>query len=133
MIVRELPFEEWDRLEGLPFAANGLPDPSGCRVLVAEAPDGAILGVWSLMSAVFLEGLWVRPDQRGHSTVAGRLLLGMKQFLAMLGIQQAFTMTQAEAVKALALKAGFRPVPGDVLVLQDDPPPQLVFDLTEEA
>lgn len=119
MTIRELPFEEWDKLEGLPFVQNGLPDPSGTRLLVAETPDGQIVGTWALMSVVFLEGMWVHPDHR-KTTVTGRLVQGMKRFLHELGVYQSFTMTQTDEVRELAYKAGFQAVPGDVLVLHDE-------------
>jgi hypothetical protein len=116
--VRELPVEEWDRLRALPFAEKGLPDPRLTKILVAETPEGRIVGVWAAMTQVFLDGLWVAPDYRRTSWVAMKLLRGMRDLLRRLGIVQSFTLVQTTDVLCLATKAGFVRVQGDLCVLE---------------
>lgn len=120
MVTRELPPEEWYRLADYPIMANGPLDPSCCRIVVVENEDGDIVGVWSAMTAVWVEGLWVAEPYRKKSTVAGRLLAGMKGMLQYFGVRQCFTFTQTEYVAGLAMKAGFEPLPGQTFVLQLD-------------
>jgi hypothetical protein len=115
--VRLLPVEEWHRLEGLPFAQNGLPDPNLARILVAETPEGEIVGIWAAMAAVHLDGLWVAPSYRRASWVAVKLLKAMKVLLIELGIVQSFTIIESAEVLALATKAGFTRIRGDLCLL----------------
>lgn len=115
MTIRELPFEEWDKLDGLPFSANGLPNPDTCKVLVAEDAN-EIVSVWSVVTAKFLEGMWVREDHR-KTTVTGRMVQSMKSFLAKEQIESAYTIVQDSEVRRLAEKAGFDVIPGDFCVL----------------
>lgn len=115
--IRQLPFEEWDKLEGLPIATNGLPNPDTSAIIAAQDEDGNVIGVWAAMTPIVLEGLWIREDHR-HSTVAGRLLINMKQFLRSINVDRAFTLVQAPEIKALAEKAGFNAIPGDLMMLE---------------
>jgi hypothetical protein len=115
--VRQLPVDEWPRLEGLAFAQNGLPDPRLAAILVAETPEGEIVGVWSAMTAVHLEGLWVAPSHRRASWVAMKLLKGMKELLVRLGVRQSFTIVESTEVLLLATKAGFTRIRGDLCLL----------------
>ena len=75
MILRELPIEEWKRLEGwqlntvLPFAS-----PEFTRVLVVEDEDGAIIGAQALLSMIHWEGLQIAPDHQGKGAVLRALL-----------------------------------------------------------
>ena len=122
--VRVLPPEEFDRLADLPFATNGIPDPSLTVVLVAETPDQTIVGLWAVMTAVHLDGLWIAPAYRKTPHLGGKLLRGMKALLAQLGIPRAVTLVQTSDVLVLALKAGFTRVPGDSHAARPDGPPR---------
>lgn len=115
--VRELPVEEWDKLRDLPFGTNGLPNPAGAAVLVAEDGD-EIVGVWCAGTFVVLEGLWVKEEYRKTTFTAAKLLVGMKALLRALGIPQVVTLVQTEYVKKLAEKAGFNKVDGEVMELK---------------
>lgn len=119
MVIRVLPFEEWDKLDGFQISANGLPDPDTSIILVAETPAGEIVGTWEAVAPVILEGLWVREDHR-NSTVAGRMLSTMKSLLKNMNISKAYTIVQTSDVKALAEKAGFEMIPGEFCVLDLD-------------
>lgn len=116
MTVRQLPVEEWERLEGLPIATHGLPDPNFTIVFVVE-DEGLIVGTWSALTPVVLEGLWLRESYR-KTTAAGRLLVEMKQFLIDGGITAAYTLVQTPEVLALAEKAGFERLDGDFCMLK---------------
>ena len=120
-VTRQLPPEEWERLRDLPFAANGLPDPETTLILVDEIPAGEIVGIWALFLQPFLDGLWVHPEHR-HTVIAGQLLREMKALLQAHGITTAFTVVSDPAVMTLAYKAGFARAPGDLWLLQLQPP-----------
>jgi hypothetical protein len=117
---RVLPPEEWERLRGLPFATNGLPDPASSVIIVVETPDGEIVGLWALMLQPFLDGLWTHPDHQ-HKLAAGQLLRTMKAVLQEYGVSTAFTIISDPAVMALAHKAGFTRAPGDLWLLPIPP------------
>lgn len=114
--VRELPVEEWGKLEGYPIATNGLPDPDRCAVLVAEE-DGKIVGTWGVVFAPFLEGLWVDADYRQRTFTAAKMLIGMKHMLEDKKIPQALTLVQTPYVLELAQKAGFQVLDGDLCMI----------------
>lgn len=123
--VRILSAEEWHKLAELPIGATGIPDPERCHILVAETPDGEIVGTWALVTVPFLEGLWVKEEYREHSSIAGRLLSTMKSLLHSLGIFQSFTLVQDVPVLILAHKAGFERLPGDLMMLITPPEEKL--------
>ena len=115
--TRRLPVEEWERLRAYPFATHGLPNPDLTLILVAEDATGTIVGIWAAMTAVHLDGLWVHPDHQG-TTIAGRLLKGMKALLRQYGLWITFTVIQDAQVMVLAHKAGFVRATGDLWILQ---------------
>lgn len=115
-VTRLLPPAEWDRLRDLPFAANGLPDPSTTILFITER-DGAIVGLWGIFLQPMLDGLWIHEDHRGHTPVAYQLLHTMKVFMSAQGLQAAFTQITDGHVMTLAHKAGFTPVPGQLWML----------------
>ncbi len=115
MNIRILPFEEWDKLDGFPIAANGFPNPDTCIILVAEV-EGEIVGTWEAIAPVILEGFWVREDYR-KSLAAGKMFLTMKSTLQSMGIDRAYTLVQTADVKSLAEHAGFEMIPGEFCML----------------
>lgn len=118
MTVRQLPFEEWDRLEGLQIAANGLPNPDTSVIFVVE-DAGEIVGTWEAVTPIVLEGLWVREDFQ-KTTACGRLYHAMVSFLKSLGVDRTYTLVQTPEVLELAQHGGFEIVPGDFLMLDLD-------------
>lgn len=116
-VARLLPPEEWEKLRGFPFAANGLPSPESGFVIVSETADGQIVGIWSCLLQPFLDGLWVDPDHTG-SIIARTLLRSMKDQLLSLRVPVAFTIVSDEAVMAVAVKAGLHRAQGDLWVLE---------------
>lgn len=85
MITRVLPPEEWIRLDPakmkLPAieraAVNG-------DVLVVE-DHGEIVGCWSVMTCVHVEGLWIDPRYRRKVAVGRRLWGAMKTIVKQRG------------------------------------------------
>lgn len=120
--VRVLPPEEWDRLRELPFGAAGLPDPQLAVILVAETPEGRIVGTWAAMNQVLLDGLWVAPEYRRTTLVAAKLLRGMKDTMRRIGLRHGFAIVHTTEVLSLAMKAGFTRVEGDLCHLDLTPP-----------
>jgi N-acetylglutamate synthase-like GNAT family acetyltransferase len=119
MVIRQLPFEEWDKLEGYPIAQNGLPDPDVSIMLVAETPEGEIVGTWSALAPIILEGLWVKPEFQ-KTSVLPKMFTTMKSLLKAAHIDRAYTLVQTPEVKALAEHGGFEVIPGDLCVLDLD-------------
>lgn len=121
VLIRALTPDEYPRLAGLPFTSViGIPDPQLCSVLVAENSAGEIVGLWSAMPVVHLEGLWVREDYQ-KTTVLGRLHKAMRTLLATLGVRSCFTYVEDPSVLIIALKAGFQRLRGDLLYLELPP------------
>lgn len=105
--IRRLPAEEWGRLEGLPIASKGLPDPERVVIIAAETDEGEIVGTWSLVFAPFLEGYWVKEPYRRRTSVAYRILMAMKKFLKGFGVDHAMTIVSDPYVLQLAERTGF--------------------------
>lgn len=118
---RVLPPEEWEKLRAFPFGSKGLPDPETSVVVVTETPAGEIVGIWAVIPAPMLDGLWVHHDYQRTSLAAGQLLRTMKAVLQEFGVTTAFTVIEDAAVAALAEKAGFTRTPGDLWMLQLPP------------
>jgi hypothetical protein len=74
MTTRILPPEEWHRLDrtGMCDALRYV-EPADVQVVVVER-DGEIVGAWSVLRIVHLEGVWIAPAYRSKGSVAGRLL-----------------------------------------------------------
>lgn len=108
--VRELPFDEWDRLVGLPIAANGLPS-GDVTIMVAEDPNGEIVGVWTAGLVVMAEGLWVDEQYRKKRTLWD-LFHQMQDNLRDKGVERLYSLVQDEATLKLAEHGGFSHIPG---------------------
>ena len=82
MRIRQLPVEEWGRLEGHPEWNGFMPDPQTSIVVVAEdEEEGGIIGTWCMVLMPHMEGFWIHPDHRKKSTLPVRLFRGMEQVL----------------------------------------------------
>lgn len=115
MVIRELPQNEWFRLESLPVAANGLP-AADVMVVVAEDDQKDIIGVWTAGPVVVLEGLWVREDYRKKSALF-RIFHFMVDRLKALNIPYVFSLVQTPEMARLAAHGGFKPLEGQLIVL----------------
>jgi hypothetical protein len=106
--ARELPPEEWDRLQGLPIA-EALPDPASAAILVIER-DGQIVATWAALTTVHLEGCYIAPAHQKSLTAVKTLVHGMNTLLQARGLVQVLTVTQTDAVGHLAEKLGGQPL-----------------------
>jgi GNAT superfamily N-acetyltransferase len=113
--TRTLPREEWGRLgetaipSVLPFVR-----PDDIEVVVVEHAD-RIVGAWSVIRIVHLEGVWIAPEYRGKGTVAGRLLKATLDVARRWAGQWVLTGSDSEHVRQLIEKhlGGVR-IPMDV-------------------
>lgn len=80
MTTRVLPVEEWHRLEGTEL--DGVPlDEENAVVIVVEDADGQIVGCWSILRVIHVEGMWIHPAHRRTGPVFRRLLNEMRRIV----------------------------------------------------
>lgn len=116
--VRVLPPDEWERHRvDLP---PSLPNPEfAFLIVVEEKSSGRIVASQIAMTVTMLEGLHIIESERGKQTaIHGLLWGGMLSMLASLDIRHPLTIAQNAGILALARKAGFREVPGTLLLLE---------------
>ena len=115
MVIRELPPEEFHRLQGLPML-DGLgldnANPDFTRFVVAEV-EGEIMGFWALTQAIHVEPIWVHPTLRG-TTAPGRMWVKVKQILADFRIKTAFCCVDTPTVSGYVQRLGFEKMPHDL-------------------
>ena len=117
MTTRELPFEEWDRLNGTELQTiRGVLDPQRARVLVVENDDGDIIGCWALFAAIHTEGFWVAPTHRKQGGVARRLLVTMRGWLQAEGVRAVMTASNDAEMTAYLTRLGATAIPGEHFV-----------------
>jgi acetyltransferase (GNAT) family protein len=115
MTARELPREEWGRLVGteLELAARAFPNHDA-RVIVVEESDGRVIGCWSVVRYVHVEGLWIHPDHRKRGRVLCKLLALMRIIARQFGADAVLTGATTDEVRRLVLGvAGAVQLPGD--------------------
>lgn len=119
MTTRVLPPDEWPRLEGTELEAVWpLADPSVMTVLVVEDGD-QIIGCWSALSVVHVEGLWIHPAYQKRSSVGRRLWRGMTDVVrSAFGASSVVTAACSDEVRALLQTAGATMLPGESYVMQ---------------
>lgn len=117
MIARELPRQEWPRLEGTE-AETLWPhlNPENTRVLVVE-DEGRIVGTWLMLRVVHAECMWIAPDYRGSFGVAKRLLKGMRDTATEWGVPNVVTGSVDPHVTDLIRRLGGYPMPCESFVL----------------
>jgi hypothetical protein len=115
MTTRVLPIEEWGRLVGteLEHAAPVL--PLGSKIIVVE-DNGNIVGCWSAITYVHVEGVWIEPLHRGKSAVARRLWRGMQDVLRLMDVRSAMTGSITPEIDALLAGMGAVELPGKMFV-----------------
>lgn len=106
--ARELPPEEWYRLDSLGLAQN-LPDPETSAILVVER-DGVIVGTWIALLTMHLEGCAIAPAHRKSPGAVRALIAGMNDLLVAHGIAQVLTVTQTPEIAQLAEHLGGQPL-----------------------
>jgi hypothetical protein len=123
--VRELEPDEWDRLRGIPpFDRVGPMDAAGraghVRMVVAETPDGKIVGYWMLFDAVHAEPMWIAEEFRHNPALIRRLWGKTRELLQEAGIPVAFAFIAEGALPTnlpQALRLGFQPLKGELFYL----------------
>jgi hypothetical protein len=115
MVARVLPPAEWSRLAGTEL--EGVALPSHAQVIVVEDDAGTIVGCWSCVPVVHVEGVWIAPAYRGTTTVARHLWRAMGQTLrSVFDTRAAVTGAVSPDVQRLLQKRA-TPLPGAHYVL----------------
>jgi len=85
--ARELPPEEWSRLQGTDLDSTWpLLSPNRATVIVVENEDGLIVGTWAILSIIHTEGLGVAPPYQHRGRVARLLLREGAKVMRRLGV-----------------------------------------------
>ena len=111
MTLRELPRHEWHRLngvgeiDGVDLGKIAAAVPADGRVLVVE-DDGVIVGTWSVMRYVHVEGFWIAPAHRKRGRVGQYLLTGMRRVAREWGVGAVLTGCISDEVEGLLTKVG---------------------------
>ena len=104
---RILPFEEWDKLQGMDLArVVSQLNPDSTQVLVVEDETGRVVGCWALMPLLHAEGLWIDPAHRGHPSVARHLWSRLRATVAALGGRAIITGSADDRTTAMLRKRG---------------------------
>jgi hypothetical protein len=117
MQVRELPPDEWHRLEGTelePVWRDLIELSTTPTVIVVEDEMGAIVGCWSLLRTVaHVEGCWIDPSHRKRAVVARHLLTKMQSLFARMSQPMAIAgVTDPEVAELLMDHLGAQELPG---------------------
>jgi hypothetical protein len=115
---RVLPVNEWGKLEGTALGSVRATLPDNTTVIVVER-DGRLVACWAGMGLTHyhVEGLEIVPDERGNTSVARRLLMGMREHVASLGVPAVFTGSQTAEVSRMLESAGASPAEMTLYVL----------------
>lgn len=118
---RELPEEEFARLQGLGFFAD-YPVPPGyrMRVWVVEDAMDTIIGYWCLLAVYHTEPIWIAPQTR-NTQVLRELLGGMVALLRAEQCSGAMAIIDTPELAQMAQAFGFEPVPGTIYKLEIPP------------
>jgi hypothetical protein len=87
--------------------------PADTQVIVVEDEDGHVVGCWSVICYVHVEGVWIAPPHRKRGTVARRLLRAMRQVVRSLGASVVLTGADTDDVRQLLGTLGATKLPGD--------------------
>jgi ribosomal protein S18 acetylase RimI-like enzyme len=110
MTTRELPREEWDRLQGTELEALAATGLETLTILVVE-DAGEIVGCWGLVPVFHAEGIWVAPAHRGRGSVGRHLLRGMREAMRKRHLHGVWTGAILPAVATMITKCGGRALP----------------------
>jgi len=117
VIIRELPAEEWGKLEGHPaLGGQSLPDPTYHKIVVAEDGD-RIVGAWFMMQVIHLEPVWIDPLYRG-GTLPLRLLSTMSSILDSCSVKQAFCFADRPEIAGYLQRLGMHKLPYETFMYE---------------
>jgi hypothetical protein len=104
MNTRLLLPEEYDRLKGLAFHDDWIPDPSDSKVLVAEK-NGEIIAFWCLKAEIHIEPMWIKPEERRG--IIGRAIVdGMRKVIH----SKCYAFTESDVVAGYLERLGMREI-----------------------
>jgi hypothetical protein len=111
MIFRELPPEEFSRLEGHPsLDGYPVPEPWRCRIVVSEDDEGAIVAVSYLALVPHLEPNWVSPRYRGKE-LARAHWEATKDWLETCSLSRVYCFTDRAGSAGLLARLGWQELP----------------------
>lgn len=117
MNTRILPPEEWHRLRGTELGeAYPFFDPDKTTIIVVEDGD-RVVGCWSLLTVVHVEGLWIDSSYRKGATVGRRLIREMKALAKEKGYRAVVTTAQSDDIVGLVGNMGGHLLPGEHFVI----------------
>ncbi len=85
-------------------------------MLVVEDDAGEIVGCWSLLSVIHVEGLWIRPDHRQHGSVGRALLTTMQRWIRQEGVDAVVTASTNGEMADYLDRLGALPIPGQTFL-----------------
>lgn len=110
LTYRELPESEYYKLEGHP-ALMGQAIPLGaCRIVVAERPDGEIVGFQFIVTVVHVEPIWVHPDYRGTPVAVRLFKMGCK-LLDAIRVSVAYCFSERSIISDYLIRLGLKELP----------------------
>jgi len=115
--IRELPYQEWHRLDGTDLGpmTDQLP-PAHTRILVVE-DAGEIIGHVGVLSFLHAEGWWTHPEHRGKAAVLRLLRAGLADLVIAMGSQAVLAGAVDANVAQMLRKMGAEEMPGQTFCL----------------
>lgn len=89
MTTRCLPPSEWSRLDPAKMKLPAIEVASVDGNVIVVEDHGEIIGCWSVMTCVHVEGLWIDPRYRKKVAVARRLWNAMREIVKTRGAKGA--------------------------------------------
>lgn len=112
--IRELPHEEFGRLQGVLPDYRGA-DPRTARIVVAETVEGEIVATWCLFATVHIEPLWVAEPHRGNPGLIRGLWRKVHEILEATRQRVSFAVfEEGSPALSLAERLGFEKIDGSL-------------------
>lgn len=117
MTTRILPREDAHKLRGTEAEAV-IPHLETLKAQALVVEDGdRVVGCWLLMPVYHAECLWIAPEHRGKTSVARRLLRGLRSLAADLHLPSVWTAAMSDDVRGLLTTYGATKAPGDHYIM----------------
>lgn len=113
--VRELPKEEWDLLRQIPEVKDALPDPRVSSCIVAQEPDGTIVGYAFLYVALHIGPMELAEKYRKKPGILRKIWRGVRDVMARCGYPLGYSVIMdynLPNVGSMAMRLGFQKIPG---------------------